>query len=140
MKIDYKTFKIKHYEKVLEFWKNMKGLGISEADNRENIKRYLKKNKNSSFVALDGNKVIGTILAGHDGRRGYIHHTAVDEDYRKSGIAKNLTVLALNKLKAEGIVKCHLFVFKTNKNAKNFWKYTGWTERTDLDVMSLNIE
>ncbi|MBN2546665.1 MAG: GNAT family N-acetyltransferase [Spirochaetes bacterium] len=139
MKIDYKPFKMKHYERVYEFWQNIKVLGMSEADNKENIKRYLKKNRNSSFVALNGSEVIGTILAGHDGRRGYIHHVAIDENHRKKGIAKNLINLAIAKLKKEGMVKCHIFVFKENKNAKNFWSHTGWTERTDLDVMSYNI-
>ncbi len=133
-------FKMKHYSQAYDLWNAVKGLGISEADSRANIKKYLKRNPGCSFVALTGGRVVGTILGGHDGRRGYIHHVAVDPDYQKTGIGKALVSSSINELKKAGMVKCHIFVLKNNKEAKNFWSRINWQLREDLEIMSLVFE
>lgn len=132
-------FTMKHYEGALSLWKGINGLGISSADDKENIRRYLKRNHGCSFVAIYNGIVIGTILGGHDGRRGYIHHMAVKNEFHKQGIGKELVKKSIEMLKKEGMEKCHIFVFKRNNEAKQFWQKLKWCTREELEIMSINI-
>ena len=65
------------YDSVARIWTNSSGVGVNPDDSKENISKYLERNPNTSFVAIENNEIIGAILAGHDGYRGFIHHTAV---------------------------------------------------------------
>ena len=93
-----------------------------------------------SFVALSDETVVGAILASHDGRRGFIHHLAIDFGYRKQGIARQLVSSSLQVLKDEGIQKCHIFIFNDNSVGIEFWKNIGWNFRSDISVISKAIE
>ena len=137
MKLDILPFEIQHYDEVISLWKSSEGVGLSSADSKESIEKYLLRNPGLSFIACVEGKIVGTILGGHDGHRGYIHHLAVIPKFRKSGIGAKLTEHCLNALKIEGIEKCHLFVFQDNIAAINFWANTGWEMRDDLFVMSM---
>ncbi len=72
------------------------------------------------------------ILAGHDGRRGFIHHTCVAEDCRGQGIASRLLEYALAALKEEGINKTACLVFRRNEAGNAFWESRGFTVREDI--------
>lgn len=128
---------IEAYDEIYSIWCSIPGIGLSNADSRKSIEKYLKRNPNMSFSCYDGNKIVGTILCGHDGRRGYIHHTCVLPEYRGENIGKKLVEKALQVLKNEGIDKCHLFVFCDNDMGKNFWNRLGWKKRSDLLVYSM---
>lgn len=78
-------------------------------------------------------------MAGHDGRRGYIHHTAVLPDYRNQGIAKRLVDSAMDALDREGINKVALVAFKKNDIGNGFWENIGFSDRTDLVYRNKNI-
>ena len=81
---------IEDYEKVYQLWMSCAGMGLNNLDDsKEGIEKLLKRNPETCFVVEDGG-IVGVILAGNDGRRGYIYHTAVHPDYRKQGIAANL--------------------------------------------------
>ncbi len=127
---------IQDYDAVLALWQSADGVGLSDADSREAIGRYLARNPGCSFTAWDGDLLVGAVLCGHDGRRGYVHHLAVRPSHRRRGIGKALTTRCLDALAAEGIDKCHLFVFAVNADAIVFWKGVGWSQRVDLNVMS----
>jgi len=71
-------------------------------------------------------------MAGHDGRRGTICHTAVHPDHRGKGAGRQLVEHALAALKNEGITKVNLVVFSRNKNGNAFWEKMGFTARNDL--------
>ena len=131
--------KLSEYNEVYSFWKSINGLGLSSADTKKNIKKYLAKNPGMSFVAKAEDYIIGTILAGHDGRRGYIYHFAVDEEFREKGIGKLLLSRVIQKFKSENILKCHLFVYKYNEIGKKIWEQLGWELREDIFVMSKEI-
>lgn len=79
------------------------------------------------------------IIAGNDGRRGYIYHTAVNPDYRKQGIGKKLVDNAMRALEKEGINKVALVVFEKNKIGNDFWENIGFTVRDDLVYRNKNI-
>jgi ribosomal protein S18 acetylase RimI-like enzyme len=137
--IIFEPFTIRHYDDVYDLWARSPGVGLSDADTRDYIASYLKRNPSMSFVALSTSKVIGAILGGHDGRRGYIHHLAVDEPYRRQGIGKQLVENCLEALEREGIQKCHLFIFHENEGGIAFWEAGSWTMRKDIMVMSRHL-
>jgi ribosomal protein S18 acetylase RimI-like enzyme len=133
-------FTIEAYDDVLALWRACEGVGLSDADSRDNIRAYLARNPGLSFIALTEGHVVGAILAGHDGRRGHIHHLAVHPDFRRQGLGRRLVDHALTALAREGIRKCHLFVFHTNTECIAVWESAGWTRRSDIGVMSRVID
>ncbi|WP_242833836.1 GNAT family N-acetyltransferase [Desulfosporosinus sp. OT] len=134
-----RNMEIADYDLVIDLWKSTEGIGLSEADSKENIRFFLERNHGFSLVALKGNKLVGAVLAGHDGRRGYLHHLAVRREHRKEGLGRRLADGCLEKLKLAGIDKCHIFVFRENSVGKEFWSKIGWLIRGDLHIMSKHI-
>ncbi|CQR74906.1 Acetyltransferase YpeA [Sporomusa ovata DSM 2662] len=128
------------YTKVMALWSGLEGLALGNADTQPNIRRFLKRNAGLCFVAENEQQIVGAILCGHDGRRGYLHHLAVSPSYRKNGIARRLVANCLNKLKEEGISKCHLFVFANNQQGMDFWQHIGFHQRNDINIFSQDIE
>ena len=124
---------IDDYEGVYELWNNTSGMGMrSVDDSKEGIEKYLKRNPETCFVTEVENKIIGVILSGYDGRRGYIYHTAVSNTVRKQGIGKRLVNIAIEALKEQGINKVSLVAFRTNELGNSFWESQGFEERNDL--------
>ncbi len=124
------------YEEAMALWQATEGMGLRPADAPEHVARYLERNPGLSFVAREGGRLVGAVLCGHDGRRGYLQHLAVDRAYRRQGIGRALVAHALDALRNVHINKCHLFVIKGNAPAVGFWKRVGWHVRDDLVTMS----
>ena len=138
--IHYRPMTIADYGAVYDLWIHTPGMGLTTTDDsREGIDKYLRRNPTTSFVALDGDAVVGVIMAGHDGRRGFIHHTAVLPTYRGQGIATRLVEHAMAALEAEGIHKTALVVFTRNDTGNGFWEAIGFTQREDLVYRNRNI-
>ena len=138
--IDIRVMTKDDYDGVFELWKNTPGMGLNTADDsREGIEKYLKRNPDTSFVAIHEGKIIGVIMAGHDGRRGYIYHTAVLQKFRGQGIGKELVDRATEALDREGINKIALVAFAENKIGNGFWDSIGFSERDDLVYRNRNI-
>ena len=140
MNMEITTFKIDSYRDVLSLWQQCEGVGLSDADARDNILAYLNRNPGMSFIAATDGKVVGAILAGHDGRRGYIHHLAVHPSCRRQGFGRQLVDRAISVLRSTGIQKVHIFIFNTNTDGIAFWKSVGWIPRNDIGVISKTIE
>jgi len=137
MVVEISAMEIENYEQVYALWQSVEGIGLQkDCDSKNGISVYLQRNPGLSFVARDNEKVVGAVLCGHDGRRGYLHHLAIARTYRNKGIGRTLVQHALSALDLLGIAKCHLFVFSGNDDAQTFWQKIGWTERIDLKVMS----
>ncbi len=121
------------YRQVYALWLSCAGMGLNDLDDSpEGIDRYLRRNPTTCFVAETEGRIAGVILSGHDGRRGFIHHTAVHPDYRRQGIARRLVDAALDALKQEGIHKVALVVFERNQPGNAFWEQQDFTSREDL--------
>jgi N-acetylglutamate synthase len=120
---------------VHAIWKKAEGVGLNESDSREAVGRYLRRNPGLSQVAVSGGKVVAAVLCGHDGRRGYLHHVAVSRGWRRMGIGKALVAACLEGLRKEGIPKCNLFLFASNRGGRVFWKRLGWSVRGDLRLV-----
>jgi len=140
MSITFTEFTIESYDQVYAQWEACDGIGLSGADSRTAIQKYLERNPGLSLIAYDDELVVGAILCGHDGRRGYVHHLAVRPDYRRQGIGRLLVDKSLAALQVCGIQKCHLFIFNDNTGAIEFWESIGWKYRLDINVISKIIE
>ncbi len=142
---DFSGFQIRpmtldDYEPVLVMWQATEGMGLSQADSREAMARYLSRNPGLSLVALSSQgELAGAVLCGHDGRRGLLHHLAVAPSFRGQGLGRALVERCLAGLAAEGIDKCHLFVYTRNQSGRAFWEVAGWYERPELVLMSKDI-
>lgn len=128
------------YPAVRDLWAGTTGMGLNDVDDSpDGIRRYLERNPRTCFVCEDGGSVVGAILAGHDGRRGFIYHACVAETHRKRGIGRGLADAAMNALKAEGISKTALVVFGRNRQGNAFWERLGFELRTDLNYRNKAI-
>ena len=135
MRCVIKSMTLADYGEVLCLWQNAEGVGLGESDTRTAIASYLKRNRGMSFVARDGKKLVGAVLCGHDGRRGYLHHLAVADSHRRKGIGTKLVDRCLAELKRLAIPRCNIFLYAHNTSGERFWKKSGWNKRVDLCVM-----
>lgn len=125
------------YDAVYALWLSCKGMGLNSVDDsREGIARYLARNPGTCFVAEEEGKILGVIMAGHDGRRGFIYHAAVAPQQRGAGIGRLLAERALEALRAEGISKAALVAFTRNEAGNAFWEKLGFEARCDLTYRS----
>lgn len=124
---------IADYDAVYALWKACEGVGLNELDDsREGIDKFLLRNPDTCFVAEEDGAIIGVIMAGNDGRRGYIYHTAVNPSCRGRKIGSALVEAAVDALRKAGINKTALVVFNTNETGNAFWERMGFTVRDDL--------
>ncbi len=129
------------FEKASAFWTSTRGMmGQMGTDSEQALATFLKRNPGLSFKVVDNDEIVGTILCGHDGRRGYLHHLAVAEQYLGQGLGKVLTDRSIEELRRLGIAKCHLFVDSRNSEGQQFWKSIHWNEQNDIRIFSHDIE
>jgi N-acetylglutamate synthase len=122
---------------ALALWQGLPGIGLREADSPPALSRYLRRNPGTSFVAVaEAGEHVGVSLAGHDGRRGYLHHVAVAVPFRKRGLGRQLVERCAAALKAEGIEKINLWVKADNAAGLEFWKRIGGQARGDIVTVS----
>lgn len=120
------------YDSVIALMKRTPGVSFRDADSRDATARYLARNPGMSFVAEQAGQLVGCVMCGHDGRRGYLQHLVVLPTVRRQGIANALVESCLRELEALGILKCHIDVLKTNDLAMAYWESQGWILRTDI--------
>jgi putative acetyltransferase len=124
---------ISDYEVVYALWQKTEGMGLGDSDTREAVAAFLKRNCGLSFVACSSDgQIVGAMLCGHDGRRGYLHHLAVARTHRKQGIGRAIVNESLARLAAINIHKANLFLFANHSEGRTFWQHQGWTAREDI--------
>jgi N-acetylglutamate synthase len=139
MSMRLRVFTMDDYDAAYALWQSVEGIGLSEADTRDNIAQFLRRNPGLSFVAEEDGRLVGALLCGNDGRRGFLHHLAVARDHRRAGVGRALVERCLRALAGVGMRKCHIFVLAENAEGRKFWKRIGWEERTTLVVMSHDV-
>lgn len=118
-------------------WSRTPGIQLRAEDELAPYCAYLARNPGLSLLAEEQGVVVASLLAGHDGRRGYLQHLAVDSGYRQRGIASALIAAVLARLAVQGIAKSHVFVLDAAPEALAFWRARcGWGERGDIRVFS----
>ena len=126
------------YEQVQQLWNRCDGL--SQPDSRDQVEALLQDHPGLSRVARNQGQIVAAILAGHDGRRGYLYHLAVDVDYRQQGLGRELVKQCLDQLERAGISRCSVFVYQENEEASQFWQSLGWRQRPELKVFAMDLE
>lgn len=138
--MEIRLLMLEDYDKVYQLWTSTKGMGMRSLDDSvDGIGKFLKRNPTTNFIAQVEDKIVGVILCGHDGRRGYIYHTAVNSDYRGNGIGKKLVNTVIEALRKEKINKVALVVFDSNDLGNKFWQSLGFDKRNDLVYRNLSI-
>lgn len=138
--MNIRLMSVDDYNAVYNLWLSCSGMGLNDLDDsEEGIRKFLERNPETCFVAENDGMVIGVIIAGNDGRRGYIYHTAVNPLFRGRGIGRKLVESAMNALKEAGINKVALVVFGRNKDGNEFWEKMGFTVREDLTYRNKTI-
>ena len=128
------------YDGIYELWMSCVGMGLNNLDDsKDGIEKFLLRNPATCFVAEEDGRIVGVILAGNDGRRGYIYHTAVNPSFRNQGIGAALVESAMEALQSLGINKVALVVFSKNKDGNDFWEKLGFTTRGDLVYRNKSI-
>lgn len=138
--IEIDGFTMDDYDEACALWRAMPEVELDDADTREKMADYLKRNPAMSFVARQGGRMIGAVLCGHDGRRGYLHHLAVLPDYRNRGIGTRLVNACLAALASQGIERCNIFIMSHNESGRAYWTKTGWTRSPHVDVLYKYLE
>lgn len=137
---EIRTMTIEDYDGVYALWMTIKGFAIrSIDDSRSGVERFLRRNPTTSVVAVEDGSIVGSILCGHDGRRGCFYHVCVHQDYRMQGIGKAMVVYAMNALRVEEISKVSLIAFTQNDIGNAFWNQIGWTRRLDLNYYDFTL-
>lgn len=128
-----RLMQIEDYPSVLALWSESVGIGLNPYDDsEERISVFLERNPTSCFVWDEAGEVIGVILSGHDGRRGYIYHAAVRGDRQHEGIGTALLEAALDALRSQGIHKAGMLVMVDNEAGNHYWQERGWEHRKDV--------
>jgi putative acetyltransferase len=123
------------YDAVLALWQESEGVGLTPSDNREAVHAFLARNPGLSLVARHDRQIVGAVLCGHDGRRGYLYHLAVAREHRQQGLGRSIVEACLLRLGSCGIAKATIFVYGHNDIGNRFWRNVGWKDRTDLVVL-----
>jgi len=135
-----RTMTIADYDEVYALWTQISGFGIRSVDDSyEGVKRFLKRNPTTSVVAIEGEKIVGSILCGHDGRRGYFYHVCVEKNYRRRSIGQQMVAVAMEALKVEEVNKVSLIAFAKNDIGNAFWNTIGWEQREDLNYYDFTL-
>ncbi|MBQ5399280.1 MAG: GNAT family N-acetyltransferase [Ruminococcus sp.] len=127
-----RCMKKEDYDEIYNMWQITSKRALDNGDSREHIERYLDRNPGMSMVALENDKIIATVLAGHDGRVGFIHHMAVHPDYRRRHIGQALAKEAMSRIAADGIEKMQIYCYIDNLTGQNFWKSLGFNKTDNI--------
>jgi len=126
---------MEYYDDVIQLWTNA-GINVSSSDSKEEIERMLNRNPELFLIGIFKNKVVAVVMGGFDGRRGFVHHLAVDPKYQRSGYGTQIMSKLNENFRQKGVHKIHLFVEKRNEEAMDFYKTLGWEIREYLTMMS----
>ena len=138
-KIVTREFSINDYDEVLQLWQTVEGLEVAEGDDKKGVAQFVTRNPGLSRVATDDSKIVGVAMCGHDGRRGYIYHVAVDPAYRRYGLGKHLVHECLDGLRQTGIMRALILVADYNLGGAEFWKRAGWEDIPGAVPMGIDV-
>jgi ribosomal protein S18 acetylase RimI-like enzyme len=140
MSIEIRDMVSADYDEAVALWRATAGFVIrSVADSRDGIDRLLARNPGLSVVARQDGALVGTVLASHDGRRGYLQHVVVAEALRGQGLANRMVAGCLERLASLHLEWVHLDVAVGNDGAMAFWRKAGWAPREELTRLSRRL-
>ena len=139
MSIEILPMAVDDLEAVAVVWNATEGVGMNESDGPEQLRGFLDRNPGLSLIARDGSRLVGAVLCGHDGRRGFLYHLAVLTDYRKRGLGRAMVDRCLKSLSMLGLLRCNILIYVDNHSGEQFWRKGGWFERNELKLLQRDI-
>lgn len=133
--MNIELFNMRYYQEIIDLWKRS-GIEVSSSDTKDEIAIILKRNPDLFLIGKKNEKVIAVVMGAFDGRRGYVHHLAIDPDYQKKRYGKMMMDELIERFRKKKVHKVHLFIEKHNKEVVDFYKKLGWDIRDDLIMMS----
>lgn len=124
----------RHRAAVIDLWKDVFGYETPRNDPDLVIDRKLAVDDGLFFVAEDNETVIGTIMAGYDGHRGWIYALAVHPDRRRQGIGTRLLARAERALTDRGCVKVNLQILASNARVQAFYEAHGYAAESRISM------
>jgi ribosomal protein S18 acetylase RimI-like enzyme len=128
------------YYQARRLWESTPGMKLEAADSKDGISRYILRHPELSYIAESDHRVIGTVIGGEDGRRGYLQHLCVAPEFRNQGIGKILLDASIKQFQKLDIHEVRIFVFKDNDVGNEFWHRLGWSLRDDIHVRTFNFD
>jgi ribosomal protein S18 acetylase RimI-like enzyme len=128
------------YEKVCTLWKNAgAGIHLRRSDTPEELLKKLQRDPDLFLLAIAEDKIIGTVLGGFDGRRGFIYHLAVEAAHREQGIGSLLMDEVERRLREKGCIKSYLLVTRENESAMRFYEKRGWQNMDSVFIYGKDL-
>ena len=124
---------------AIALWSGAEGVELAEGDRPDELQRYLRRNPTTSFVACQGNTLVGAVLGGHDGRRGFLYHLSVAPAFRGHGLGRALVDRSLASLRAEGIARVLILVARDNQLGAAFWRNNRWEPLDFAEPMGIDL-
>ena len=134
-----REFVMEDYEPAIELWKRFENIEIAEGDDKEDIANFIRRNHGLSRVAEEGKKMVGLALCGHDGRRGYIYHLAIDPAYQRLGVGKRLVDECLEGMRHARVKRALILVAGDNVVGHSFWQRCGWEDIPGVRLMGIDL-
>ena len=128
------------YEHVYALWREAgQGVTLRPSDRREEIEKKLLRDPELFLVATAQAQVVGVIMGGWDGRRGWLHHLAVAEAYRGLGIASALVGRVEEGLRSKGCLKVNLLMAQSSSAAQQLYRRLGYDEMPGFVAMGKEL-
>ncbi len=121
---------------ALRVWQETSGRS-RPVDTHDGLARYIAHNPGLCQVAEQNGQLLGVLVGGHDGRRGFLHHVGVLAPLRRHGVGRALVDCYMAALREQGILRLHLLLRQSNAVGMRFWKAYGCRERANTVVISL---
>lgn len=139
MRVLLRPFGLPDHPAALTLWQRTEGMGLDSWDEAGPIGQFLERNPGLSMVAEADGRMVGAVLCGHDGRRGFLYHLAVDREFRGQGVGRQLVESCLDRLRALGLTRCHIVAYQSNAEGRRFWQHLGFRERPELQLCSRDL-
>ncbi|HEY2103457.1 MAG TPA: GNAT family N-acetyltransferase [Chthoniobacterales bacterium] len=139
LSVSTREFRSGDYDAAVQLWTRVDGVEVAEGDSKEDLVSYISRNPHLSRVAEDGSRIVGAVLCGHDGRRGFIYHLAVEPAYQGKALGRRLVDECLDGLRRAGIKRALILVAADNPRGRSFWRASGWEDVSGALVMGIDL-
>ena len=133
-----REFKIDDYPIVRDLWQAA-GLILRPGDELEDVKLKLQRDSDLFLVAVQDDMIVGSVMGGWDGRRGWIYHLAVKPEHQRKGIGLGLVREVEKRLVAKGARKVNAQVYKWNEQSSEFFRAIGYESQPDLIMIGKQL-
>jgi ribosomal protein S18 acetylase RimI-like enzyme len=135
MSFEIISYDPKYQEDMIDLWKKC-NLIVPQNDPIEDIQKKLDFQPDLFLIALLDGQLIGSVMVGYEGHRGWLNYLAVLPEYQKRGYGRRLVKKAVEELRKLDCLKVNVQVRKSNPSAIGFHKHLGFK---DDNVVSLGL-